>query len=181
MCSLPFVVEAALRQRVSTESELIEARNTWGAIEGFVSIEPFSQAQYLDCNVLGQAVPEAFAPQRKFRPSVLVAPASAHKKTVAFWDGLTEHLGLNRVLSLAEAIPFKEAFASAYSTRGRGGCVLRCMWEESAAASLWALRLTCAKNGAVVSDDEPCLQMGGAAPPPIPPRFLSRASLLQSI
>ena len=96
MCSLPFVVEVALRQHVSTETELIEARNTWGAIEGFVSIEPFSQAQYLDCNVLAEALPEASAPQ------CLVAPASAHKKTVAFWDGLTEHLGLNRVLSLVE-------------------------------------------------------------------------------
>ena len=67
--------------------------------------------------MLGQAVPEAFAPQRKLRPSVLVAPASAHKKTIAFWDGLTEHLRLNRVLSLAEAVPFKEALASAYPKR----------------------------------------------------------------
>ena len=40
------------------------------------------------CNVLGQALPEAFTPQSKLRPSVLVAPASARKKPVAFGMGL---------------------------------------------------------------------------------------------
>ena len=38
MASLPLVVEAALRGRVSTEVELVEARNTWCALEGYLGI-----------------------------------------------------------------------------------------------------------------------------------------------
>ena len=86
LCALPLVVEAALRARVSTEAELVAARNTWGAVEGFVGIEPFLQSQYLDMNLLGQALPEAFVAQRKLKPAVVVAPSGGHRKLVEFWD-----------------------------------------------------------------------------------------------
>ena len=40
MAGLPSVVEAALRGRVSTELDLVEARITWCALEGFIGVEP---------------------------------------------------------------------------------------------------------------------------------------------
>ena len=56
LSSLPLVVEAALRGRVSTEVELTDARNTWVAVEGFIGVEPAVQGTYTDVAFLCQAV-----------------------------------------------------------------------------------------------------------------------------
>ena len=48
LCSLPLVLELALRERVATATELQEAFCTWPAVEGFIGIEPFIQGPYND-------------------------------------------------------------------------------------------------------------------------------------
>ena len=117
LSSLPLVVEAALCGRVFAEVELADARNTWVAIEGFVGIEPSIQGTYTDVAFLCQAVPEAFEPQRKLRPGVLVASTQGQQRSVTFWNGPGEVLAFVRVLSLSEAVPFRENLYSAYPER----------------------------------------------------------------
>ena len=69
---------------------------------------------------------------------------------------------MNRVLSLAEAIPLKEALAASacpkrLEAEGVAFCVVCGKKAQLHRCGLCGgpLHLTCAKNGAVVSDDEP--------------------------
>ena len=80
---------------------------------------------YTDCAFLAQAVPEAFEPQRKLRPAVLVAPVQGQQRAVSFWNGLSETLGFVRVSTIAEAAPFRDNLCLPKALGGRGVDVLR--------------------------------------------------------
>ena len=90
MASLPLVVEAALRGRVSTEVEQEHVESPRG-----VCREPSIQELYTDCAFLAQAVPDTFEPQRKLRAAILVAvaPVQGQQRAVSFWNGLSQTLG----------------------------------------------------------------------------------------
>ena len=75
------------------------------------------QGSYTDCAFLAQAVPEAFEPQRKLRPAVLIAPVQGQQRAVSFWNGLSDMLGFVRVPTIAEAVPFRENLLSTYPKR----------------------------------------------------------------
>ena len=93
MASLPLVVEAALRGRVSTEVEL----GTRGGLSkaSWRSNPRFKGVIY----------------------GLRLSSAQGQQRAVTFWNGLGEMLGFVRVPTIAEAVPFRENLTSAYPKR----------------------------------------------------------------
>ena len=95
LCSNPLLLEVATRQRVATDSELVQLRAGWPRVRGILAIHPYVTVAHSTMERILEALPEVSGSRRVLTCAITSGPTSTERK---FAEGLAQALG-SRVLT----------------------------------------------------------------------------------